>query len=440
MLLKARSYLNKKNQKPAINLTASELVFYLGTGAYFTLMFLATTMFADILPLSNHLLRNMFRFTCYGLIIVKMLMAEKYTVKRIILYVVLAIPMLLCYRITGYIYELDLFMFIVGARGIKADRIVRLYFYLSVILIAITFFSVAAGIIENRVFIRTGGTAVRNSVGFIYPTDFGARIFYTLLAFCYLVGKRFNLALAAIFLAISAALLIYCDARLDAVLIFIMGVLFLIYARTKLFTRKSIQIILQCSVPFFFFLSYFVTMSYKRGGIFLVLNELLSKRLMYGYYNVRYIGLNPFGHYIYQQGHGALVYSVQSGYNFVDCGYLQSLLEYGYILMFFVLVMFVLISRTAIIRGRYEIAIIVFMVGLTTCIDHHFLEFWYDPFPLLIFSYIPYASGYKKKEKKAVKTEKDGGREANLLVKPNPKGLTHSHDVWGQLAFLKEKG
>ena len=383
-------------------ITPSEFIFYLGVGAYFTLMFLSTTMFADILPLSNHTLRNAVRFTCYGFIIVKMMLAEKFTIKRIAVYVAIALPILMCYRATGYLYELDMFMLIVGARGFKANRIVSMYFFMSLLLIAVTLIALAAGVIENRTFTRTDSDVIRNSVGFIYPTDFGARIFYTILAFCLMVGKRYNLAMLAVFCVISALLTIFSDARLDAALIVIVGILFYINAKTRFFRRKWIE------------------------------------RILIRYYNVWYTGIHPFGRYIYQQGHGALNYSAWAGYNFVDCGYLQALLQYGYILMFFVLLMFVLITYTAIRRGQHHLAIIIFMIGLTTCVDHHFLEFWYDPFPLLIFSVIPYAPGYGKKSAEKVE-EPSAEAEQVYKEKPAPKGLSHSHDVWGQLNMIQKR-
>ncbi|MDO4803614.1 MAG: hypothetical protein Q4A32_02185 [Lachnospiraceae bacterium] len=415
---------------------ASELMFYLGAGAYFTLMFLNSTMFVNILPISEHIVRNLIRFTCYGFIIAKIIMVEKYTIKRILLYAALSIPLLLCYKITGYIYQLDLFMLIAGARGINADRIIRLFFCLNLVLLAVTFIAVAGGLIENRTFIRAGSSGLRNSVGFIYPTDFGARIFYTLLAFCYLVGKRFRILMVALFGIISVALIVYCDARLDAGLIIIAGILFYMNARSKLFMRKWVETALTCCFPVLFLLSYFVTMAYPKGGIFKILDTLLSKRLMFGYYNVLYAGIHPFGVHLFQQGHGALNYSHLTGYNFVDCGFLQGLLEYGYILMFFVLVMFVLITKKAIVRGRREIAIVLFLIALSSCIDHHFLEFWYDPFPLLIFAIIPYAPEYAKK--KAVEKAPHGidGTSLDQEAEPVPKGLSHDHDVWGwQVSF-----
>ncbi len=435
--MRAKSYLYDK-EKYSLRITPSELLYYLGAGAYFTLMFLSTTMFADILPLSDHFLRNSIRFTCYGFILVKMILSETFTTKRIAVYAAIALPLLMCYRVTGYIYELDLFMLIAGARGFKAERIISLYFYLSLLLIAITLIALGAGIIENRIFTRTGSDVIRNAVGFIYPTDFGARLFYTSLAFCFIVGKRYNFIMLSVFAVISVLLIVFCDARLDAALIVITGLLSYINARTKLFTKKWIEKILIASVPFFFFLSYFVTMSYKKGPFFTYLDGLLSKRLMYGYYNVWYTGIHPFGRHIYQQGHGALNYSTWAGYNFVDCGYLQALLQYGYILMFFVLLMFVLITLTAVRRGQYIIAIIIFMIGLSSCVDHHFLEFWYDPFPLLIFSVIPYAQGYKKKSFKAIGSSagRGNGDTQDSLV---PKGLSHSHDVWGQLTMTQKR-
>jgi hypothetical protein len=72
-----------------------------------------------------------------------MMLAEKFTIKRIAVYAAIALPILMCYRATGYLYELDMFMLIVGARGFKANRIVSLYFFMSLLLIAVTLIALA---------------------------------------------------------------------------------------------------------------------------------------------------------------------------------------------------------------------------------------------------------------------------------------------------------
>lgn len=87
------------------------------------------------------------------------------------------------------------------------------------------------GIIPNLQFVQEhlSGTVVRNSFGFIYPTDFASRCFYLFLAISYLLKDKIIWIRSIIGLLLSYFVLKYCDARLNALSIFIATLIFLFF-------------------------------------------------------------------------------------------------------------------------------------------------------------------------------------------------------------------
>jgi hypothetical protein len=116
---------------------------------------------------------------------------------------------------------------------------------------------------------------------------------------------------------------------------------------------------------------------------------------------------------------------------------MQSLIMYGPILTTIAVGTFVYIAMRAVRRGQPKIALIIAFIAATTCIDHHFLESWYDPFILFAFAYLPGTYTAVEKQNAA------GRAEEKLKVavsKPIPQKLSHRMDVWGGVFRRRKEG
>lgn len=443
--MKTVSYLDKKQK--AILITPSEMIFFIGAGVYYTTLFLTTTMFMEYLPLGSGS-RFFARVVLYSTVMTKMIMVERFTLKRVAIYGAILFLLLISYLSSGYTYHIDFFFLIMGARGIHADKIVKGFTYIGVALIAVTILFTATGVITNRIFLRATGRDIsgvshsivfdattRNAMGFIYPTDFGARVFYTFLGIAYILDKRFNWIHTLIYIATGWAILYFCDVRVDAILISLGGIVFLVNAKTKFFDTVWMKKSIPFLMPVLYVFVYFFVMSYKRTAFWTRLDGLLSHRIAMAYYNVLIFRIKPFGTYLFQQGHGVINFNERVGYNFVDIGYMQSLIMYGPILTTLAVACFAVIAAKAMKRGQAKIALIIAFIAATTCIDHHFLESWYNPFLLFIFAVLPenVTAAEKKKEKPADLTD-----AKEVVYAPIPQRLMHRTDVWGR-AFQRRK-
>ena len=445
--VKTASYLD--NKQKAILFTPSEMIFFIGAGFYYISLFLTTTMFIEFLPLGDSS-RMMARALLYSTVIVKIIMVEKFTLKRLLLYGAMMLLLIVCYLASGYTYCIDLFFLIIGARGIRSDRIIKAFTYIGLFLIAFTILFTATGVITNRIFLRSTGDDIsgvshsiifdgttRNAMGFIYPTDFGARVFYTYLGVAYLLDKKFNWIHTLIYILTGWAILYFCDVRVDSILIAAAGIVCFVNAKTKFFEAKWCARLLPLVMPVLYVFVYFFVMSYKRTPFWYRIDSILTHRIAMAYYNVLIFGIKPFGTYLFQQGHGVINFNDTVGYNFVDIGYMQSLIMYGPILTTIAVGTFAYIAMRAVKRKQPKIALIIAFIAATTCIDHHFLESWYDPFILFAFANLPGTYTAVQKQK-AVSTDDDKLKSA--VSKPIPQKLSHRMDVWGSVFRRRREG
>jgi hypothetical protein len=81
--------------------------------------------------------------------------------------------------------------------------------------------------------------------------------------------------------------------------------------------------------------------------------------------------------------------------------------------------------------------LIIAFIAATTCIDHHFLESWYDPFILFAFANLPGTYAAVQKQKVA----SSGDEKLKTAVsKPIPQKLSHRMDVWGGVFRRRREG
>lgn len=408
--------------------TSAEILFFAGWLFYTIYLFLASTMFITIFPMDDSV-RNAFRLNMYAMVILKMFYCDRFSLKKTMVYGVILLVFLFSALISGYAYQFDYMFLALGAYGVKNERLLKLYVKFTISLTLIVIVSSFFGIIENRQFFRTSGT-VRNCFGFIYTTDFAAHIFYILLAVSCLKGKKFKFRDMGIYFLIAAAILFFCDARLDAGLIILMAIGFMLYAKTRLFNYQIFKNILLFATPVCCFFSIAVTALYRRSAFWKAFDSLTTGRLSLGWRNLKYYGIKPFGQYIFQQGHGVLDFNSLYGYNFVDCGFLQVALEYGSLVLILVVAAAVFTTYRFLKKGRTEVALAIFFVALTSCFDHHILEIGYNPFLMMVFASItPAVSG----ETYALFRKKEEEKEEEIYVAPVPVGLTYMRDVWYQV-------
>ena len=170
-----------------------------------------TSMLAPVLP--N--IPNVVPFFAVLLLAMRFAYIHHYSISYLIFAPILLFAGGMVYYKTG---NLNALMYSV----LKIYSVVALFFIVLIVFLAVI------GAIPNLQFVqsRSAGVVVRNSFGFIYPTDFASHCFYLYTAISYIFRKKFIVLRTALGFGLAYFIIRYCDARLNAASITVMALIF----------------------------------------------------------------------------------------------------------------------------------------------------------------------------------------------------------------------
>ena len=361
-----------------------ELWFFITYTCYIILTMYGTTMFMEHLQVSSvayTLCRFGLLLSLSGLIITNSL---KYTKKKLTAILVLGTLIIYIACTTQYTILIDTYLLCICASEISISKICKVYCCTAGLFGVITVLASAVGIIQNLTF--TVDSHVRNSFGFIYPTDFAAHCFYFWLAYMGIKKRSFKFKELIISICISIFLYFACYAKLNAVLFCVGGILFWITDKNfKWLYQKMIKKIIIYVFPILFLASVLSAVFYTDNFIWTNLDNLFTHRLSSGHDAYMQYGLSVFGQYIKQQGYGWSVggFDADFGYFFIDNGYLKLLLCYGVLLAVVVTVSSVIVMKRFYQRRNHNMILILLLIAISNFIDGRFLEIAYSSYFML---------------------------------------------------------
>jgi hypothetical protein len=279
--------------------------------------------------------------------------------------------------------------FIVAARDVDLEKIVKASLFVHFFCMVIITASSAFGIIENRIYIQVGNR-MRESLGYQYATDCSNYYFSMILMYIYI--KKESISWESIgALALCNILLFYLTDTRNA---FMFGNLTLVVAgiwkvskslRKNNFIYKASAItVIPLMSCIMIYLSFFY--NEKERWMF-KLNDIISGRLVLGYNAFKTYGLHLWGQTIQWVG-GTVIYTEGLGtYNYVDSSYIQTLLNFGIIFFMLICLLFVVLGwKAAQIDDVYMILVLV-VLALHSALDPQLLWMAFNPF-IMCYSYL----------------------------------------------------
>ena len=258
---------------------------------------------------------------------------------------------------------------------ISADRkvVLRTYIFVGGSILVSVFFLSLLKVIPNLQYSRGG--VIRNSFGFIYPTDFASHCFYLFIAISYLLKNRYIWLRTFVGLFLAVFLIKFCDARMNAYSLLVATLIFTFFYLTKE-KRIGLYALMPYSAALFSSLILYLTYHFSWTSPFYVkINQLITGRLALGKNAFNLYELNWFGTKGVQFiGSGGSTESVLS-YNYVDSSYVQMLFTYGIIPVLTLIFIYILVSRDEYKRGRYLYVAILSLITVNCMIE----AFWFVP-------------------------------------------------------------
>ena len=364
-----------------------ENAYLLLLGLFVADSFLHTTMFQ--IP-AHVFLHQLMRIFLLMVIFSKTAVYENYNLKTIMFSLFLIFSFLVAYvRRSHYEILLDILLLIIGGNGVQLKKIIKVYFWVTLSLLLFTLIASQFGYVENLVY-NWKNRRRRIAFGIIYPTDFASHVLYLIWAYIYLRKEKLRYLELIAFLGLGGFVYYFCDARTALICIVLTTVICFAmkkhqkYSSDSYLKRQKIFAMLITTVCCLTFLV--LTLLYNPENTFMAwVNKLLNNRLKYGKQGVLEYGASKFGQYIPMIGAGGTV-EKQADYFFLDSSYIQALLCYGGFVLIAILLIYIVIGwRAGNIGDRYLVMIIA-MVSIQCMMEHHMLEYTYNPFTLAVFA------------------------------------------------------
>ena len=325
-----------------------------------------------------------FLFLVVLLLGLRFLYKMRVSYKYLILSILLLLSGGLVYFQTNRLNFLVYSMLLVLLVNVDMKVVLRNYVVVAGILVVGVFLLSLVGMVPNLQYNRAG--VIRNSFGFIYPTDFASHCFYLFLAVSYLLKDKFIWTRSLFGVLLSAFIIKYCDARLNALSILLATVIFIYFYYSN---GKKIKIFALLPYSAVVFASIVTYLSYKFSwsNPFLVsINKLITGRLALGRNAFDTFGVHLFGTRNVQFiGSGGKTESV-IGYNYVDSSYVQMLFTYGIVPVVLLLIIYVVASRKQYKDGQYLLVAILSLIAFNCMIEAFWFVPTYNIFMFLLFT------------------------------------------------------
>ena len=338
---------------------------------------------------------------CFSLLLCfRFLYIKKFTFFYILTSILLLATSFVVFMSTGGTNFLLYSLLILLLYDADIDVILKTYVIVSGAIVLGVFVLSILGVIPNLQFaqVRSAGLVIRNSFGFIYPTDFASHCFYLFIAWGYILRKRLIVLRTLVGLSLSFFIIKFCDARLNALSVLLATVIFILMYVTK--ERKfKIYGILPYSAAIFsfimFYLTYFFTWS---SHLFVSLNNLFSMRLFLGKNAIDTYDIHLFGTTgVKFIGYGGTTESVYS-YNFVDSSYIQMLFYYGVVPVVLLVLIYVIASKRIYKQGMFLFLSLLSLITVNCTIEAFWVRPGYNIFMFTLFaSLLP--NQYKTKDR-----------------------------------------
>ena len=333
-----------------------------------------------------------FLFLVVLLLGLRFLYKMRVSYKYLILSILLLLSGVLVYFQTNRLNFLVYSMLLVLLVNVDMKVVLRNYVIVAGILVVGVFLLSLVGMVPNLQYNREG--VIRNSFGFIYPTDFASHCFYLFLAISYLLKDKFIWTRSLFGVLLSAFIIKYCDARLNAMSILLATVIFIYFYYSNGKKLKIFALLPYSAVVFASIVTY-LSYKFSWSNPFLVsINKLITGRLALGRNAFDTFGVHLFGTRNVQFiGSGGKTESV-IGYNYVDSSYVQMLFTYGIVPVVLLIIIYVVASRKQYKDGQYLLVAILSLIAFNCMIEAFWFVPTYNIFMFLLFT----TNTFSKKE------------------------------------------
>lgn len=366
-----------------------EIIYLILLAFFVGMRFLLSTMFTIYWP--KYFYRTL---TVIGVVLVllHLMMAKDISKKEIAAMLVVTFVFMMSHYVSGYDFLVDLLILILGAYRVNFRNILKTYIAVWSVLLVVTIVGAMTGAAENLVYYQgESGERVRMALGICYPTDLAAYVAFLMFTYVCVRDEYITYLEIGMMAALAGAVYYITDARTDFILMLLLVFVMLIAKKYKKklenyrpmkFAQKIIVIV----PTMICVLIWLMTIIYRgENKILSKIDSVLSGRLWLGQRAFNDYGISLFGQYVHEKGAGGST-EWDWTYYFIDSSYISIGIKYGIVFLLLVLIGATIILKKNIWLENYMISIVFVFVLFQSVIEHHFIQYWYNPFLVLYFS------------------------------------------------------
>ncbi len=327
---------------------------------------------------------------------------SKKKIKINYLYLLFFISTLIIFYITKSKTIVYFDVFILAAKDVDFNRILRSTFRTLIVTFIFVLCSCFFGLIEDLTVDRVD--IIRHSYGWNSPNCFILTVFEMITLYLYLNRKKLNLMRFCICFIALFTTYYFTNSRMGFLSGLLLIFIFMLLRYTKFSKLYDIFKYLIYALPTLLIVLYLgLTFAFQKYNLY-ELDDKLTGRLFYSSNAIEEYKIKPFGtkiDFVGQQLEEE--YTEGRVYNYVDNSYLKTLLNYGVIFTIYLLIFLFLLNRYAYKRKNYYLLTILVISELYCFFDSWLIGIEFNPFLLLLASYI-YPICYKK-EKLEIKSK-----------------------------------
>jgi hypothetical protein len=377
----------------------TDLLFDLSYGLYLLFALLSTSLYFKYFEGTPYKLILLFSVL---LLVIREWMLDQITVRTLFYAAICMILMVLVIKNNNVFSLALIFLYIFAARNTNEKQMIRISFWISLLVLTFVIVSSRIGIINN--FLEFTSGRVRHYEGFTYSL-YAPTIMFNLIALYLWRRKR---KVRWVELLIMLLLQIWICNRTDSRLTLYCGILCIaLFGIWKLFPKllswKPAAFVMTTSYLWCAGLSLVLTASYTtKSGWMLKLNELLGERLRLGHDSLQLYGARLFGQKVSWQGNGLDLYGKRAKvkYTYVDNMYQQFLQRYGLIFLCILLALLTILMVHCYQTKQYQLMIILFVLAIHGMIDDLIFYLYFNTLWLSIGIYL-----FSKKNRSEIRSD-----------------------------------
>ncbi len=333
------------------------------------------------------MITKIMRYMAYALCVFKICMDQKvqksWLIYVVLIAVILSLGMIIANSTTMFLY----FWIISACTGITDKKILRTVMYVQMSILCVTVLMSQTGIIQDFI----DGERERHYLGFTWTTTAPILFFYIILQYLYICDMQLTVPKFILFMIINVWFFVMTNTRLAFVLLSATLIFALLYNYTfikKLRLEKLKYLFILAPEGIALFSIGLHAFYDSNSSLWQSLDDLLTGRLHLGYEAIQEYGFSLFGQKITWYGNGLRSQVGQEGiaYNYVDCSYLQILLQYGLVFLIIVLLAYSIIMWKAIQEKRYSACWVILVILIFAITEPRLVNMAFNPFILLVFT------------------------------------------------------